>query len=122
MYCKHCGKEYTNDDVYDFLAKECRYYPELWKEFGEGILSRMEDADFWNLLSEHLDCLRVCDECGKPMIVGYVIDGCNTYCSDECLHKHLTDQEYKDRYADGNGDTYWTVWYEDSITFKNVNK
>ena len=112
-------KEYSNDNVYEFLAKECRHMPELWKEFGLGILEHVSDVDFWNLLSEHLDCFRVCDECGKPMIAGYVIDGCDTYCSDECLHKHITDEEYKELYADGDGDTYWTTWYENSITYRN---
>lgn len=111
-------KEYTNDDVYDFLAKECRHSPELWEKFGEGILSHVKDVDFWDSLSEHLDCLRGCNECRKPMIVGYVVNGCDTYCSDECMHKRLSGQEYKELYDDGNGDTYWTVWYEDSITYK----
>ena len=112
------AKEYKNEDIYEFLVSECRYYPDLWKEFGKGILSHTEDADFWDSLSEPLDCLRVCDECGKPMIEGYVVDGCDTYCSDECLHKNLTDEEYEELYEDGNGDTYWTTWYEDSVTFK----
>ena len=39
--------EYTNDDVYDFLAEECKHTPELWKEFGNGILSHTSDPDFW---------------------------------------------------------------------------
>lgn len=107
-----------NEDVYDFLKEECQYYPELWKEYGEGILSHAKDVDFWNSLSEQLDCFRVCDECRKPMIVGYVVDGSDTYCSDDCLHKHLTDEEFKELYNDGNGDTYWTTWYEDSVTLK----
>ena len=106
-------KEYTNDEVFDFLAVECKKTPALWKEFGAGILSHVSDPDFWKSLSEHLDCFRVCDECGKPMIVGYVVDGCDTYCSEECLHKHLTDEEYNLLYDEGNGDTYWTTWYED---------
>ena len=112
-------KDCTNDDIYEFLAEECRYYPELWKEFGEGILSHKEDVDFWNSLSEHIACFRVCDECGKPMIEGYVVDGCEMYCSDECLHKHLTDEEFEEQYDNGNGDTYWTTWYEDSKTWRN---
>lgn len=112
------AKEYKNEEVYEFLVEECRYYLDLWKEFGKGILSHTEDTNFWDSLSEHLDCLRVCDECGKPMIEGYVVDGCDTYCSDECLHKNLTDEEYEELYEDGNGDTYWTTWYEDSVTFK----
>ena len=112
-------KEYTNNDVFEFLAEECRNQPNLWGEFAVGILSRTANVDFWDSLSEHLDCFRVCDECGRPMIEGYVVDGCDTYCSDECLHKHLTDEQFNNLYNDGNGDTYWTTWYEDSITYKN---
>lgn len=113
-------KNYSNEDVYDFLTEECQNYPELWKEFGEGILSRTEDVNFWESLADNLDCLRVCDECGKPMILGYLVDGCDTYCSEECLHKHLTDEEYKELYNEENGDTYWTTWYEESITYNSL--
>lgn len=111
-------KEYTNDDVFEFLAEECKLFPQLWEKFGTGILSHTTDVDFWNTLSEHLDCFRVCDECEKPMIIGYVVDGCNTYCSDECLHKHLTDEDFKKLYDNGNGDTYSTTWYEDAVTYR----
>lgn len=110
-------KEYTNDDVYEFLTEECRNKTELWNGFGAGIQSRTTNVDFWESLSLYLDCFRICDECGKPMIEGYVVDGCDAYCSDECLHKHLTDKEFNHLYNDGNGDTYWTTWYEDSITY-----
>lgn len=113
-------KEYTNNDVYSFLAEQCRINERLWEKFGEGIVSRTTDVGFWECLSEELDCFRICEECGKPMIEGYVVDGCDTYCSDECLHKHITDEEFNSLYDDGNGDTYWTTWYEDSKTFKHV--
>lgn len=112
-------KEYTNDDVYEFLEEECRNRPDLWKEFGEGILSRTNEVDFWDTLSERMDCFRVCDECGKPMIEGYVVDARDTYCSDECLHKHITDEQFEELSNSGDGDTYYTNWYEDSITFNN---
>ena len=54
---------------------------------------------------------RICSECGKHMGQGYVIDaGLEYYCSDECLHKHYTEEEYLELYADGYGDSYWTEW------------
>lgn len=115
-------KEYTNDNVFEFLAEECRNKSELWEQFRDGIISQTTNIDFWVSLSRHLDCFRICDECGKPMIIGYVVDGCDAYCSDECLHKHLTDKEFNYLYDDGNSDTYWTTWYEDSITFNKMNK
>lgn len=57
---------------------------------------------------------RTCDECGKGMNEGYCIDsGCEYYCSDACLHKHYSPKEWEEAYADGDGDSYWTTWYED---------
>ena len=55
--------------------------------------------------------IRVCSECGKLMQEGYCIEGgVEYYCNDDCLHKHLTSEEYNELYDDGNGDTYWTQW------------
>ena len=56
------------------------------------------------------------------MIEGYVVDGCDTYCSEDCLHKHITEEEFNILYDEGNNDTYWTTWYEDSVTYKKANK
>jgi hypothetical protein len=56
---------------------------------------------------------RECDECGKGMNEGYCIDSVIYYCSDACLHKHFTPEEWEEAYADGEGDSYWTTWYED---------
>ena len=108
--------------MFDFLVEECRNNSELWNKYGSGILSHTLEDDFWKSLSEHLDCFRVCDECGRPMIEGYVVDGCDTYCSEDCLHKHITEEEFNILYDEGNNDTYWTTWYEDSVTYKKANK
>ena len=112
-------KELTNNDVYKFLTEECRQFETLWEKYGDGITNYTIDADFWESLSEELDCFRICDECGKPMIVGYVVDGRDTYCSDECLNKHLTNNEFSNLYKNGKGDTYWTTWYENTMTYKS---
>lgn len=56
---------------------------------------------------------RTCSECGKGMNEGYCIgSGDDYYCSDACLHKHMTPAEYLELYADGEGDSYWTDWYD----------
>jgi len=55
--------------------------------------------------------MRICSECNKGMREGYVIDGgAEYYCTDECLHKHYTEEEWEDMYDDGNSDSYWTEW------------
>ena len=55
--------------------------------------------------------LRKCDMCGKPMKSGYVIGGgLEYYCSDKCLHKIYTKEEWNNLYDEGNSDSYWTEW------------
>ena len=54
---------------------------------------------------------RICSECGKEMKAGYCINnGMEYFCSDDCLHKHYSEEEYLEMYDDGNGDSYWTEW------------
>lgn len=57
---------------------------------------------------------RVCSECNKIMFSGYVIkDGEEYYCSDQCLHKHYTEDEYLKLHKeneDENCQAYWTEW------------
>ena len=60
---------------------------------------------------------RKCDECGAGMNEGYCIDSVIYYCSDACLHKHFTPEEWEEAYADGEGDSYWTTWAEDPDSY-----
>ena len=54
---------------------------------------------------------RNCSECNKVMSEGYVVNGGEEhYCSDECLNKHYTAEQYEELYNDGTGETYWTQW------------
>ena len=63
---------------------------------------------------EEMDYPRTCSHCGNGMYEGYCIDaGLEYYCSDECLHKHYTEEEYLELYDDGNGDSYWTEWEDE---------
>ena len=56
---------------------------------------------------------RTCTACGKGMNEGYIIgDGMEYYCSDACLYLHMTPAEYLELHADGEGDSYWTDWYD----------
>lgn len=49
--------------------------------------------------------MRTCSHCSKLMTEGYCIDnGCEYYCSDECLHEHYTEEEYLNMYDNGDGD------------------
>jgi hypothetical protein len=56
---------------------------------------------------------RTCDQCNNGMNEGYCIDSGNAYyCSEECLHKNMSQAEYLELYDDGEGDSYWTEWEE----------
>lgn len=58
-----------------------------------------------------LDHVRCCSVCGRAMTEGYFIEnGVSYYCSDECMHTEMTDEEYLELYDDGDGDSYWTDW------------
>jgi len=60
------------------------------------------------------ECERYCDECGDCMSQGYVVaDGEEYYCSEKCLHKHYTPEQWKKMYVDGVG--YYTEWEESCL-------
>ncbi len=82
------------------------------KEFMADFVIRQSKAS--ELVDElELEHIRVCSECGKPMTEGFCIeDGAEYYCSEECLHKNLTEEEYDNLYDDGRGNSYWTSWLD----------
>ncbi|MGL5714200.1 MAG: hypothetical protein ACRCX2_14365 [Paraclostridium sp.] len=50
-----------------------------------------------------------CNECHNEMQEGYVIhDGLYHYCSDECLHKNITKDDYEYLYEQGF--SFWTTF------------
>lgn len=63
-----------------------------------------------SLVVEFEDCFKVCDECKQIMFSGFVINGGDEiYCSEQCLHKHYSEEEYL-KMCEENEDTYWTQW------------
>ena len=55
---------------------------------------------------------RICNECGKEMQSGYVIDdGEEYYCSDECLCSWYSEEEYDELCQTDLA--YWTEWYDE---------
>lgn len=56
---------------------------------------------------------RKCDQCNKGMNEGYVIaQGEKYFCTDECLHKNYTPEQWAEMYEDGEGESYYTSWEE----------
>lgn len=53
--------------------------------------------------------MRNCSVCGNKMNEGYCIgDGEAYYCTDKCLHKEITKEEYEELYE--RDAAYWTEW------------
>lgn len=61
-----------------------------------------------------------CSHCGKGMVEGYCIEGGEKYfCQDECLHSEMTQEEFEAKYANGDGDSYWTEWRDEDIDLED---
>ena len=110
-------------DPVDVLREEIMAHPNLEQFFiskvGMNLRQYMtgyviDNTSVEELVDElDLQHSRCCSECGKPMYEGFCIeDGAEYYCSEECLHKHLSEEEYKELYDDGNGNSYWTSWLD----------
>ncbi len=56
---------------------------------------------------------RVCNTCDQELgFDGFVVDdGTEYYCSEECLYKRITEEEYIELYEEGLA--YWTEFEED---------
>lgn len=57
---------------------------------------------------------RTCDECGNVFIEGYFVDysglgSYDYYCSEECLYKHHTEEEYQELCDEDSA--FWTQLY-----------
>ena len=67
------------------------------------------------MLVDGIRYARQCTACGAGMNKGYIIEGgCEYYCSDLCLHKHISPDEFEELHDDGDGDSYWTEWDDES--------
>lgn len=56
---------------------------------------------------------RLCSGCGVPMQEGFHFESDATqYCSEKCLMQVITWDEYLVIHNNGDGDAYWTDWYD----------
>ena len=68
-----------------------------------------EKEAFIEMLEEIGIELRICSECNKIMHKGYVIEGgYSYYCTELCLNKNITREEYEELFNDNEGDSYYT--------------
>jgi hypothetical protein len=98
------------DSEFEGLKEEIKIEKE------DGLVSnRLLGKGDWNELELEWTGYRVCTHCKCLMISGYVIDGGLEYfCSSYHLHKYYTAEEFTAMYDDGNSETYYTDWENES--------
>lgn len=104
----------VNKKVKDFDYDNSIYtcYEDTLKYLIEEVVNECNFRDFQDKNNLGYLELRICDCCGNLMAQGYTInEGDEYYCSDECLHKHYTEEEFNELYDNGEGDSYYTEWY-----------
>lgn len=101
------------------LEQELEYMKDTYEEDEECIETKKHETSFtldlgyrcitYKIEEYELEDIRRCSECKNIMNQGYCIEnGLEYYCSDECLHKHYTKEEYNLMY--NSGDSYYTSW------------
>jgi hypothetical protein len=83
------------------------YHLALWFEGAHPDIKR----EFLDAFNELNDDLRVCDNCGRFMCEGYLLDT-RYACSDECAIALYEGDEaqLREDIGDGDGDYFWTEW------------
>ena len=111
------AQEVLKNDVLKSDGLEDYYQQQLGKATEDDKKEMMADfvirqCSVGELVDElELDHVRCCSVCGRAMTEGYCIEsGFAYYCSDECMSKEMTREEFLKLYDDGNGDSYWTTW------------
>lgn len=110
-------KELTNIETYKFISEELTYHPELSQFSAKELAARKDDKKFWYDLMDELDCFRICDVCGEPMLDGFLVRGDNHYCSEKCLHTVMTEEEYLNDCEEYGPPTMWTTWFDNSLRY-----
>lgn len=113
----------SKKDPMEVLREEILASPKLERLFTDSVGMSLrqymtgyviENVGLEDIVEElDLQHIRCCSECGKPMYEGFCIEsGLEYYCSEECLHKNLPEEEYAKLYDEGRGDSYWTSWLD----------
>lgn len=57
--------------------------------------------------------MRKCNSCDAEMHQGYVFDGSDYYCTDECLSTVASPQEWEELHNNDSEYFYWTTFDDD---------
>lgn len=85
-------------DIMEWCQNDMEYLQELIQELQNIVDNNNND-----------DEKRQCSECKKEIKKGFCMnDGLEYYCSEKCLCKHYTKEEYNKMYE--NNEAYYTEW------------
>jgi hypothetical protein len=57
--------------------------------------------------------MRQCEECGEGTLQGYIYDGSDVYCSDECLSTVASPEKWDKLHDEDPDYFYWTTFEDD---------
>ncbi len=110
-----------NDD--DYLISTHELEIDINLSIGVGKYYDPIHSDTDEAITENDEEYRICTVCKKKMRSGYVINGGEEYyCSDECLHRRYSPDQWDELYDNGNSDSYWTEWKEGKLPEIEVTK
>ena len=87
-------------------------FKEEWEMYYQYLVNMnlaVAGATSWEAQQEEEE-VRTCSKCEKEIYVGgffVVNDGCEHYCSKECLHLVYSEKKYQEMYLDDTA--YWTT-------------
>lgn len=90
------------EEIYDKLTT----YPDLFDDVDD-------KAKLKKFIEDYMyGALQICSECGKVHDEGFCVNGGDEYyCSEECLHKHYSKEEWEEMYEEDEYNNYWTQWW-----------
>lgn len=97
---------YFGDEIESGIYEEIEM--EIWRE--NDFYMKIDNS--FNIIKYDEEHTRICSECKSKMTSGYITGNFDYYCSDKCLHKHYTEEEWKELHEKYEHDYYWTSWEE----------
>lgn len=112
---RHLSTEATKGQLMQFLGYSNVFSDKFTHaDLVKSIIEKARDGRIkWSEIENafEMDDVRICTECGQPMVAGVYADG-NYYCSDECLDKGLGIEKYLELSdpEDEDNEYYYTEW------------
>lgn len=104
MSCKIEVTQKTLEQLFKLQHHKENVTLERLKQLYVAMLTDLKHAD--DMENYRVRC--ICDTIAQE---GYIIEGCDFYCSEKCLHLVISEEEFLELYSNGHGDSYWTDWY-----------